>query len=92
MKNEISIKLDNVLDVLLKLRTDDAASNQLLKITKKRILDTSDMLIIFQVCSRTMDRWRQKKLFNFSKISGKYYYLWDDIVPLLQSRLLIQDL
>lgn len=89
MNNENSMKLDGCIDVLLKLRAEEANSNQLLKITKKSILDTSDMLIIFQVSPKTMERWRKQDLFVFAKISGKYYYVWDDIAPLLRSRLII---
>lgn len=87
MENEISIKLDQVLDTLLKLRAASESDNKLLKITKKAILDTSDMLIIFQVSPKTMERWRKKYIFHFSKVAGKYYYLWEDIAPLLQSKL-----
>ena len=89
MNDENSMKLDECIDVLLKLRAEEANSNQLLKITKKSILDTSDMLIIFQVSPKTMERWRKQDLFNFAKISGKNYYVWDDIEPLLRHRLII---
>jgi hypothetical protein len=86
MNNEISIKLDKVLAALIELRENNKGRSQLKTIGKKELLDTSDMIILFQVEPKTLYRWRKKCLLKFVKISGKCFYLWNDVLSILESR------
>lgn len=86
MNKEISDKLNKVMDDLLMYRPDNG---KLKKIREKEVLDSSDMTILFQICAKTLYRWRKNSIIKFRKVSGKYYFLWVDVLPLLDVRSLI---
>lgn len=87
MNNEISIKIDKVLAALIELSEDDKGHSKLKNLGKKELLDSSDMLILFQISPETLYRWRKKCALKFVKISGKCFYLWNDVVSVLEGRL-----
>lgn len=86
MNNEISVKLDKVLATLIELRENDKGHSKLKTLGKKELLDSSDMLILFQVRPETLYRWRKKCLLKFVKISGKCFYLWNDVLSILERK------
>lgn len=57
----------------------------LAEMAKKDLLDTNDLMILFNVGERTIQRWRKKRLIRYISHCGRYYYLWDDVLPLIIS-------
>lgn len=41
---------------------------------REELYDKQDMLFKFKISSRTLQKWRTKKLIEFLKVEGKIYY------------------
>lgn len=61
------------------------AELKLQKISKKELLGSGDVMIVLQICPRTLYRWRKNGLLKFSRIANKFYYFWADILTLLDN-------
>jgi hypothetical protein len=86
MNEEIEKTLKSVLESIKLLTGKDPKESLFMAFANKNLLDTSDLTILFQNSKRTIQRWRDKSKLKFIKITGKCYYLWPEILPLLQSR------
>ena len=51
---------------------------------KKTYYDNADMMQMFNVTARTLQRWRQERLIPFKKLGGKIYYLSDEVDKLMR--------
>jgi hypothetical protein len=58
--------------------------NTIVALSKKNVLNTADIMMLFNISERSVARWRKKRKLKFIK-PGRYYYLWDDILLLLIS-------
>jgi hypothetical protein len=83
MNEEQRTRLNAVLDDLLIQRP---GNDKLKKISQKEFLDTSDVLIILQISSRTLYRWRKKGILKPRIILTKHIYFWVDILALLERK------
>ena len=83
MNEETVTKLRQAMDVILQIKNDVKLENQFSKLANKSLLDTADLCVLFQVGAKCIKSWRDKKILPYTKISGKCFYLWSDVVPLL---------
>lgn len=42
---------------------------------EKKFYDNADMMQLFNVCSRTLQRWRDEGIIPFKRVGGRIYYL-----------------
>ncbi|QOW09190.1 helix-turn-helix domain-containing protein [Kaistella flava (ex Peng et al. 2021)] len=52
---------------------------------EKKFYDNADMMQLFNVTSRTLQRWRDDKLVPFKKLGGKIYYLAHKVDDLMEA-------
>lgn len=76
---------DRLKIVMQNLLLERPGNEKLEAVGKKKILDTRDMTILFRVCERTLYRWMAAGILAYRKISRRYYFLWIDVLPLLES-------
>ena len=86
MKKSNTQKLDQVLENLLLLNEINFDRQQLLAMVKRPLLSNGDFMLLFRIGRRTAYTWRHKKLIKFKRIGLRYYYLWADVLKLLQER------
>lgn len=87
-REELRMLRDQLFDRLDKLET---MIQSLTTIDGKQILDNQDMRLLLKVCDRTLRRWRESKLLNSFKISGKVYYRAADVHQFLRSEYYAQQ-
>lgn len=46
---------------------------------QRRYYDNADMMQLFNVSLRTLQRWRDEGIIPFKKVGGKIYYLSDKV-------------
>lgn len=51
---------------------------------EKKYYDNADMMQLFNVTSRTLQRWRDEKVVPFKKLGGKIYYLAQKVDDLME--------
>lgn len=51
---------------------------------EKKYYDNADMMQLFNVCERTLQRWRDEGIVPFTKLGGKIYYLTQRIDQLME--------
>lgn len=73
-----------VLDSVSQINGIRQGDNTIVALSKKNVLTTADIMMLFNICERSVARWRNKRKLKFIK-PGRYYYLWDDVLPLLIS-------
>lgn len=78
--NELSM------DILLRLMGDQNTVNLLTAMVAKKMLNTSDVTMLFHVSERTLQRWRKEGRIKSVKVGGRYYYYWEDVVTMMQSK------
>jgi len=83
MNSEILFLLNKILAMMTQNKNNQDYANLLEKFQAKGILDTSDIMMLFNNSERTVERWRNKKILKSKKIKGRCYYKWTDIFPLL---------
>ena len=81
--NEKNVK-KVVLDSVSQINGIQQGDNTIVAMSKKNILTTADIMMLFNISERSVERWRNKRKLKFIK-PGRYYYLWDDVLPLLIS-------
>ena len=86
MNEEIVKTLMDVLEAIRQLTGKEQKGGLFMATANKKLLDTSDLTILFQNSRRTIQRWRDMSKLKYVKIGFKCYYLWPEIIPLLQSR------
>jgi len=86
MNDEHLARLRRIQESLLKLRAASKSINQLKEACEKVLLDTADILVIFQISDKTAERWRKKRILKHDKISGKNIYSWASILDLIDHR------
>ena len=83
MNAEILFLLNKILAMISQNKTNLDYANTLAECKARGILDTSDIMLLFNNSERTIERWRKKNIIKFKKIKGRYYYKWTDIYTLL---------
>jgi len=73
-----------VLETVLQINSIQQGDNTIAALSKKNLLNTADIIMLFKISERSVERWRKNGKLKFIKL-GRYYYLWDDILPLLIS-------
>lgn len=84
-KKSIKVIVAEILQDLELANTRKGRIKMLAEMAEKDLLDTNDLMILFNVGERTIQRWRKKRLIKYICHCGRYYYLWDDVLPLLIS-------
>lgn len=51
---------------------------------EEKYYDNADMMRLFKVTSRTVQRWRDEKRVPFTKLGGKIYYLAHKVDDLME--------
>ena len=51
---------------------------------EEKYYDNADMIRLFKVTSRTLQRWRDEKRVPFTKLGGKIYYLAHKVDALME--------
>ena len=51
---------------------------------EKKFYDNADMMQLFNVTSRTLQRWRDDHVVPFKKLGGKIYYLAQKVDDLME--------
>jgi hypothetical protein len=72
------------LEVVSQINGIQRGDNTIVALSKKNVLNTADIMVLFNISERSVARWRTKRKLKFIK-PGRYYYLWDDILLLLIS-------
>lgn len=83
MKEELRVRCQVVMDELLFQRP---GNEKLRNLSHKEVLDSADLLVIFQISKTTLWRWRRDKILKGRQIKLKWFYLWVDILPLLEKK------
>ena len=52
---------------------------------ESKFYDNADMMQLFKVSSRTLQRWRDERIVPYKKVGGKIFYLADKVEELMQS-------
>lgn len=52
---------------------------------EKKFYDNADMMQLFNVCSRTLQRWRDEGIVPYKKVGGKIYYLAQKVDDLMEA-------
>ena len=52
---------------------------------ESKFYDNADMMHLFKVSSRTLQRWRDERIIAYKKIGGKIFYLAEKVEELMQS-------
>ena len=73
-----------VLETVLQINSIQQGDNTIAALSKKNLLNTADIIMLFKISERSVERWRKNGKLKFIKL-GRYNYLWDDILPLLIS-------
>lgn len=47
--------------------------------------DNADMMRVFSVTGRTLQRWRRERIIPFKKLGGKIYYLAEEVEELMRN-------
>lgn len=53
---------------------------------QKKYYDNADMVQLFNVSTRTLQRWRAEGILNAKKIGGKIYYLADEVHAMMNAQ------
>jgi len=83
MSTEFVDKLDQI---LLHLANSGIKESQLLSLSKKKLLNTGDMMLLFHNSRRSIERWRKKGILPHVIISRNIYFIWEDVLPMLKSK------
>lgn len=51
---------------------------------EKKFYDTADMVMLFNVTSRTLQRWRDDGVVPFKKVGGRIYYLASKVDQMME--------
>jgi hypothetical protein len=81
---EESMKL--ILRHLKEIKASSVTQKKLLELTKKTVLDTTDVALIFNRSNQTIHIWRRKKEIAYKRINGRYFYTWDSILALFNEQ------
>lgn len=84
MDDENTNKL--LIDFLRRLNGEKDTVKPLTNIGTKELLNTSDVMALFNVCERTVQRWRKKGKIKKVNICGRYYYHQEDVDIMMQAR------
>lgn len=87
MKDIVPLKVNKVLESVISMNDSELEKVHLIEIGERTVLSTSDLTMLFQVTDKTIYMWRRACLLKFTKFAGKCYYVWKDILPLLETRL-----
>ncbi|CAM4425744.1 hypothetical protein SAMN06265348_12138 [Pedobacter westerhofensis] len=79
-------KLEAILKGMLKRETDEAKRIRLMEMMDKPVLTNSDFLKLFCISARSSYRWRKEQGIPYLRISGRIYYLWTALLPVLESK------
>ncbi|KIA83651.1 hypothetical protein OA84_09210 [Kaistella solincola] len=52
--------------------------------TSPPIYDNADMMQLFHVSGRTLQRWRKEGIVPYKKIGGKIFYLAEDVLRMMR--------
>lgn len=81
---------DETLKVIMKhlseIKTSATTQQKLLEMTKKAVLDTSDVAYLFNRTVATIHLWRKKGLISAKEINGRHFYTWESIYELLNDK------
>lgn len=84
MDEEIVSKV--VMGVLQQLKNNQHTLDLITSIGKKEILTGADLMALFNVSERTVQRWRKKGKLKALNVNGRYYYRWEDVVKFMEGR------
>jgi hypothetical protein len=79
-------KIEFLISSLVKKESVEDKRLKLEEMIKKPILTNSDFAILFSISKRSCRRWRKKENIPFIRISGRVYYLWTAVLPVLESK------
>ncbi len=51
---------------------------------EKKFYDNADMMQLFNVCSRTLQRWRDEGIIPFKRVGGRIYYLASKVDQMME--------
>ena len=86
MNEEILIVMKQILDAIIYTKQLDKYDLLVMEMSKKPLLDTADMMILFQNSERSISRWRTDGIVEFTNVNGSCYYKFAELLPLLKSK------
>jgi hypothetical protein len=86
METTILDKLELILAGMLKRETDEVKRKKLQEMIEKPVLTNSDFATLFSISPRSCYRWRKDEGIPYLRISGRIYYLWTALLPVLESK------
>ncbi|MCX2483746.1 hypothetical protein [Pedobacter sp. MR2016-24] len=86
MNEEILDVMKQILDVMIYTKQLDKYDLLVMEISKKPLLDTADVMLLFQNSERTIARWRADGIIDYTDVNGSCYYKFTELLPLLNSR------
>ena len=72
-------EIRDLIKLMVKVPVDEKEVGQ-----KPKWLDNQDLMLLLNVSSRTLQRWRDEKIIPFCKIRGKIWYKAEDVEALLK--------
>jgi len=86
MNEEILNVMKQILEAIIYTKQLDKYDLLVMEMSKKPLLDTADLMLLFQNSERTISRWRTEGVVEFAKVNGSSYYKFTELLPLLKSR------
>ena len=86
MNEEMLNVMKQILEAIIYARQLDKYDLLVMEMSKKPLLDTADMMLLFQSSERTIARWRADDIIAYSEVSGSCYYKFAELLPLLKSK------
>lgn len=86
MKPHENEDFDRIKQLIMQLNKGKHTQHTAIALLDKTALDSSDVMTILSNSRRTMARLRKSKILVFTDLQGRYYYLWKDILPLLEDK------
>jgi len=86
MNEEILAVLKSILEALIYTKRLDKYDLAVIALRKKPLLCSKDIMVLFQVSMRTVERWRRDKTVPCKYVNGKPFHTWAGIQPLLDEK------
>lgn len=70
---------------IYRLNGDQNTVDLLTSIGTKKLLNTSDLMLLFNVSERTVrGRRKEGRIKSVRKVCDRYYYYWEDVIKMMQ--------